>query len=51
MFIRNVPPGTAKTYCPVAKTIIKRLGFGIEENNIIAGKCRFCGFKIYGVFE
>ncbi|OQA92597.1 MAG: Pyruvate formate-lyase 1-activating enzyme [Elusimicrobia bacterium ADurb.Bin231] len=54
VYTGNVPPGTAgeNTYCPnCKKTIIKRLGFGIEENSIIAGKCRFCGFKISGVFE
>lgn len=40
------------TYCPkCGKIVIKRLGFGIEENNLVDGKCRFCGYPIAGVWK
>lgn len=40
------------TYCPNChKLLIKRQGYTISENNIVNGKCKFCGTKIYGVFS
>ncbi|MFA4967412.1 MAG: AmmeMemoRadiSam system radical SAM enzyme, partial [Candidatus Margulisiibacteriota bacterium] len=40
------------TYCPkCGKIVIKRLGFSVEENNLVDGKCKFCGQKIAGVWE
>lgn len=40
------------TYCPkCGKILIKRLGYAIEENNIVGGKCEFCGYKIAGVWK
>jgi pyruvate formate lyase activating enzyme len=40
------------TYCPGCnKLLIKRIGFLVEENNIIKGRCNFCQEKIAGVFE
>ncbi len=40
------------TYCPSCKKLlIKRSGYDIIENNIIDGKCKFCGYKIFGVFK
>ncbi len=39
------------TYCPkCGKIIIKRYGYYIEENNIVDGKCKFCGEKIEGIW-
>ncbi len=39
------------TYCPnCGKTLIKRVGYKITQNNIIDGKCRFCKTKIEGVW-
>jgi pyruvate formate lyase activating enzyme len=39
------------TYCPSCKKLlIERRGYNIIENNIIESKCKFCGFKIFGVF-
>lgn len=51
------------TYCPSCKKLLirRRNRYNVVENNIIAkrdlmsnigaGKCKFCGFKIYGVFK
>lgn len=40
------------TYCPkCGRTLIKRAGFSVEENNIVGGKCKFCGFRIAGVWQ
>ncbi|MHB1657676.1 MAG: AmmeMemoRadiSam system radical SAM enzyme [Burkholderiales bacterium] len=44
--------GYENTYCPSCKKLlIKRDGYSISENNVIeSGKCKFCGYKIYGDF-
>ena len=41
------------TFCPKCKkALIKRQGFfGISENNIVKGRCKFCKEKIVGVWE
>jgi pyruvate formate lyase activating enzyme len=40
------------TYCPrCGKIVIKRMGYVIEENNIVNGKCKFCGYRIAGVWK
>ena len=40
------------TYCPkCGRIVIKRLGFSVEENNALNGKCRFCGHRIAGVWR
>lgn len=51
-YIFNLSPHPANdTYCEKCKkTLIKRLGFKTLENNISAGKCKFCGQKIPGVW-
>jgi len=54
VYVGNVPPGHLgeSTYCPnCGKLLIKRAGYQILENNIIKGRCKFCGTKIYGVFK
>lgn len=39
------------TFCPECKKLlIKREVFNVLENNIIQGKCRYCGVKISGEF-
>ena len=39
------------TICPKCKkTAINREGFSLIENNIIDGKCRFCKYKIKGIW-
>jgi len=53
VYIGNVP-GHPKgnTYCPhCGKLLIERIGFlAIGQNNIVNGKCKFCGEKIPGVW-
>jgi len=54
VYTGNVPPGTEgeNTYCPKCKKIlIGRLGFGILENNIKNGECKFCKYPVRGVWQ
>lgn len=40
------------TYCPSCKkAIVKRRGFSVYEINIKDGKCKFCNFKIAGIWS
>ena len=51
-YVGNVPghPGN-NTYCPKDhKPVIRRRGYRILENNIIDGKCKFCGTTIPGIW-
>ncbi len=42
----------ANTYCPqCGKMLIFRKGLLIQENNIVDGKCKFCGHTIPGIWE
>lgn len=53
VYVGNVPPGREgeNTYCPKCKKLlIERRGFWVTKNNVIKGKCKFCGQKIYGVW-
>ena len=39
-------------YCPrCGKVVIRRLGYIVQENNIINGKCKYCGYPIAGVWK
>ncbi len=51
--IGNVPGHEANsTFCPECDTtLIKRVHFTVEENNIVNGRCNQCGHKIPGVWE
>ncbi|MDD4980846.1 MAG: AmmeMemoRadiSam system radical SAM enzyme [Candidatus Omnitrophica bacterium] len=53
VYIGNVAGHPAEnTYCPrCKKTVIKRAGYIIAENNLKNGKCKFCGEKIAGVWQ
>jgi len=53
VYIGNVPGTQAEnTFCPNCKKIvISRKGFRILENNIDAGKCKFCKAVIHGIWE
>ncbi len=53
VYIGNVPGSAAdSTYCPKCKKIvIERKGFNVLTNNIINGRCKYCGEKISGVWE
>jgi pyruvate formate lyase activating enzyme len=52
VYIGNVAGHAGEnTLCPgCGKTLVKRTGYFIEENNIVDGKCGFCGEKIEGVW-
>jgi len=52
-YIGNVPEAdTESTSCPgCGKIVIKRIGYNILENNIVKGKCKFCGYSIAGIWE
>jgi pyruvate formate lyase activating enzyme len=53
VYIGNVPEHQAEnTFCyKCKKVIIERKGFSILRNEIINGKCKFCGEKIPGVWK
>jgi pyruvate formate lyase activating enzyme len=48
----NVPGQGEDTICPGCKqTVVKRVGFTVQENKIINGTCKQCKTKISGVWE
>ena len=48
----NIPGEGEETLCPsCGKAIIKRIGFSLTENHILAGSCGFCGSSVAGVWE
>lgn len=51
--IGNVPGHKYNsTFCPnCEKRIIHRVHFTVLSNNIVNGKCKFCGYAIYGVWN
>ena len=53
VYISNISPHDGNnTYCPkCGKTLIKRLGFSVIENNLKGNKCCKCGHKIPGIFR
>lgn len=53
VYIGNVPGNSFEnTFCPKCKKIvIRRAGYSILKNNIVNGKCKFCGEKIAGIWE
>ena len=52
VYIGNVPGHQAEhTYCPdCGALLIERIGYSIKQNNIIDGKCKFCGRPIPGIW-
>jgi len=53
VYIGNLTGHAAEnTYCPKCKKmLIERRGYFILQDNIIDGKCKFCGEKIAGVWR
>ena len=53
VYVGNVPGHQGNnTYCPNdGKLLLKRRGYMILENNIVDGKCKFCGTTIAGIWE
>ncbi|MBL7084827.1 MAG: AmmeMemoRadiSam system radical SAM enzyme [Candidatus Omnitrophica bacterium] len=52
VYIGNVPGHPAEdTYCPNCQALlIERVGYSIKQNNIVEGKCKFCGRPIPGIW-
>ena len=52
VYIGNVPGANCEdTICPKCKkTVVERKGFRVIQNNINSGKCKFCGYKVAGVW-
>lgn len=52
-YIGNVPGHKYNsTFCPQCKKrLIHRVHFWVLSNNIENGKCRYCGYKVYGIWE
>jgi pyruvate formate lyase activating enzyme len=53
VYIGNVPGHKYEnTFCPrCGKLIVGRTGYSITEINIKDGKCKYCGYKISGVWK
>ena len=53
VYIGNVPGHEGEnTYCPKdGKMLIRRIGYKVLENNVVKGKCKFCGTEIAGVWH
>jgi len=53
VYIGNVPGHEGEnTYCPKCrKLLIGRSGYTVTENNIKNGRCKYCGYKISGVWK
>ena len=48
----NIPGEGEETLCwSCGKTLMKRYGFSVEENQVKDGKCGYCGAKMDGVWE
>ena len=52
-YVGNIPDHEGNnTYCPNdGKLLIERKGYSVLEYNMDAGKCRFCGNKIPGIWQ
>jgi pyruvate formate lyase activating enzyme len=53
VYIGNIPghPGE-NTYCPkCGRVVVARTGYEVTANNIVDGKCRFCGHPIAGLWK
>lgn len=52
VYIGNVPGHEGNnTYCPkCGKLLVLRAGFAVLENNVIGGRCKFCGERIPGIW-
>ena len=53
VYLGNVPGHERNsTFCPSCKVrIIPRLHFTVIANDVVNGKCRFCGHPIPGIWD
>jgi pyruvate formate lyase activating enzyme len=53
VYIGNIKPDheANNTYCPKCRRmLIQRYGYGIMKNDVVNGKCKYCGNEIAGVW-
>ena len=47
----NIPGEGEETFCwNCKKSLVKRIGFSVDENNVKKGKCPYCGMAVDGVW-
>lgn len=52
VYVGNVRHEGENTFCPECKKIlIERIGYFVNQNNILNGKCKFCSTSILGVWS
>lgn len=53
VYVGNTPElGHDDTFCPsCSKLVVERRGYSILSMNMEKGKCKFCGYKINGVWD
>jgi pyruvate formate lyase activating enzyme len=52
VYIGNIRSDAENTYCPQCKRLlIERIGYFVKQNNIVGGRCKFCGTEIAGLWE
>ncbi len=52
VYIGNVRGEAENTFCTrCGKVVIERMGYFVKQYNLSAGKCRFCGMSVPGVWS
>jgi pyruvate formate lyase activating enzyme len=52
VYIGNIRHEAESTFCPhCKKMLIERIGYFVKQNNIVNGKCKFCGTSIPGIWS
>jgi pyruvate formate lyase activating enzyme len=52
VYIGNIRHEAESTFCPhCKKLLIERIGYFVKRDNIVNGKCKFCGTPIPGVWS
>ncbi len=53
VYVGNIVTEMENTYCPNCKKLLIERGgfFGVYQNNVIDGKCKFCNYEIAGVWK
>jgi len=52
VYVGNIPEHDGNnTYCPNDhRLLVRRIGYSVLENNIVAGKCKSCGTPVPGIW-
>jgi pyruvate formate lyase activating enzyme len=53
VYIGNVYGHTGEnTLCPkCGRVVVARVGYTVKQNDLVKGKCKFCGYRVPGVWE